>query len=126
MIVEILQWLQHRKGQGFTTRYMTNKNTSLVLGEANTDSLFGFDIWPAFRIPGSQGLYAVGGVGIEKLSLHVRYEAGPIVNHALHKLGASIALAYASVALAQLHTTNFSQKGEMQSEFCGSTVLASR
>ena len=41
----------------------------------------------------SQGLYAVGGVGIEKLSLHLCYEAGPIVNHALHKLGASIALA---------------------------------
>jgi len=55
MIVEILQWLQHRKGQGFTTRYMTNKNTSLVLSEANTDSLFGFDIWLAFRIPGLKG-----------------------------------------------------------------------
>ena len=41
----------------------------------------------------SQGLYAVGGVGIEKLSLQLCYEAGPIVNHALHKLDASLALA---------------------------------
>ena len=42
----------------------------------------------------SQGLYGLRTVGIEKLSLHLRYEAGPIVNHQLHKLGASIALAW--------------------------------
>ena len=42
----------------------------------------------------SQGLYGLRTVGIEKLSLHLGYEAGPIVNHQLHKLGASIALAW--------------------------------
>ena len=42
----------------------------------------------------SKGLYKVGGIGIEKLILHLRYEAGPRVNHAVHKLGASIALAW--------------------------------
>ena len=42
----------------------------------------------------SQGLYGLRTVGIEKLSLHLRYEAGPIVNHQLDKLGASIALAW--------------------------------
>ena len=42
----------------------------------------------------SKGLYKVGTIGIEKLILHLRYEAGPIVNHAVHKLGASIALAW--------------------------------
>ena len=36
----------------------------------------------------SKGLYKVGRIGIEKLILHLRYEAGPIVNHALHKPGA--------------------------------------
>ena len=42
----------------------------------------------------SKGLYKVGTIGIEKLILHLRYEAGPIGNHAVHKLGASIALAW--------------------------------
>ena len=42
----------------------------------------------------SKGLYKVGPIGIEKLILHFRYEAGPIGNHAVHKLGASIALAW--------------------------------
>ena len=42
----------------------------------------------------SKGLYKVGPIGIEKLILHLRYEAGPIGNHAVHKLGASIALAW--------------------------------
>ena len=42
----------------------------------------------------SQGLYGLRTVVIEKLSLHLRYEAGPIVNHQLNKLGASIALAW--------------------------------
>ena len=41
----------------------------------------------------SKGLYKVGPIGIEKLILHHRYEAGPIGNDAVHKLGASIALA---------------------------------
>ena len=45
----------------------------------------------------SKGLYKVGPIGIEKLILHLRYEAGPIGNHAVHKLGASIALAWALV-----------------------------
>ncbi len=45
-----------------------------------------------------QGLYAVRRVGIERLSLHLRYEAGPIVNHALKKVSASL-------ALAKLHST---------------------
>ena len=53
----------------------------------------------------SQGCYAVRRVGIEKLILHLRYEAGSIGNHAFHKLGASL-------ALAKLHSTNFSQKGD--------------
>ena len=34
----------------------------------------------------------MGLIGIEKLILHFRYEAGPIGNHAVHKLGASVAL----------------------------------
>ena len=38
----------------------------------------------------SKGLHKVGGIEIEKLILHFRYEAGPIVNHAVHKLGASM------------------------------------
>ena len=42
----------------------------------------------------SQGLYGLRTIGIEKLSLHLRYEAGPIVNHQLHKRGARIALAW--------------------------------
>ena len=42
----------------------------------------------------SKGLYKVGPIGIEKLILHLRYEAGPIGNDAVHKLGASIALAW--------------------------------
>ena len=42
----------------------------------------------------SKGLYKVGTIGIEKLILHLRSEAGPIGNHAVHKLGASIALAW--------------------------------
>ena len=42
----------------------------------------------------SKGLYKVGTIGIEKLILHLRYEAGPIGNDAVHKLGASIALAW--------------------------------
>ena len=42
----------------------------------------------------SKGSYKVGPIGIEKLVLHLRYEAGPIRNHAVHKLGASIALAW--------------------------------
>ena len=42
----------------------------------------------------SKRLYAVGPVGIEKLISHLRYEVGPKVNDALHKLGASIALAW--------------------------------
>ena len=42
----------------------------------------------------SKGLYKVGPIGIQKLILHLRYEAGPIGNHAVHKLGASIALAW--------------------------------
>ena len=58
----------------------------------------------------SQGLYAVRQIGIEKLILHLRYAARPLWNHALHKLGASTALAYASVALAQLHTIHFNVK----------------
>ncbi len=36
----------------------------------------------------AEGLYAVGPVGIEKLISHIRYEAGPILNDALHKQGA--------------------------------------
>ena len=40
----------------------------------------------------SKGLYKVGTIGIEKLILHLRYEAGPIGNDAVHKLGASAAL----------------------------------
>ena len=40
----------------------------------------------------SKGLYKVGTIGIEKLILHLRYEAGPIGNDAVHKLGASVAL----------------------------------
>ena len=51
-------------------------------------------IWLAFKIPGLKDLYKVGTIGIEKLILHLRYEAGPIGNHAVHKLGASIALAW--------------------------------
>ena len=50
-------------------------------------------VWRS-EFPVSQGLYAVRRVGIEKLILHLRYEAGPTGNHALHKLGASIALAW--------------------------------
>ena len=42
----------------------------------------------------SKGSYKVGPIGIEKLILHLRYEAGPIGNHAVPKLGASIALAW--------------------------------
>ena len=42
----------------------------------------------------SKGLYKVGPIGIAKLILHLRYEAGPIGNHAVPKLGASIALAW--------------------------------
>ena len=42
----------------------------------------------------SKGLYKVGPIGIEKLILHLRYEAGPIGNDAVHKLGASIVLAW--------------------------------
>ena len=42
----------------------------------------------------SKGLYKAGPIGIEKLILHLRYEAGPIGNDAVHKLGASIALAW--------------------------------
>ena len=42
----------------------------------------------------SKGLYKVGTIGIEKLILHLRYEAGPIGNDAVHKLGASMALAW--------------------------------
>ena len=42
----------------------------------------------------SKGLYKVGPIGIEKLILHLRYEAGSIGNDAVHKLGASIALAW--------------------------------
>lgn len=34
------------------------------------------------------------GIGIEHLTLHCRYEAGPIVNDSLCKLGASIALVW--------------------------------
>ena len=37
----------------------------------------------------SKGLYKVGPIGIAKLILHLRYEAGPIGNHAVPKLGAS-------------------------------------
>ena len=48
--------------------------------------------WLAFKIPRSKGLYKVGPIGIEKVILHLRYEA--IGNHAVHKLGASIALAW--------------------------------
>ena len=53
-------------------------------------------IWLAFKIPGLKGyyIYKVGGIGIEYLILHLRYEAGPIVHHAVHKLGASVALAW--------------------------------
>ena len=32
----------------------------------------------------SKGLYKVGPIGIEKLILHLRYEAGPIGNDAVH------------------------------------------
>ena len=42
----------------------------------------------------SKGSYKVGPIGIAKLILHLRYEAGPIGNHAVPKLGASIALAW--------------------------------
>ena len=42
----------------------------------------------------SQRLYAARGVGIEKLVVHPRCEADPLGNHALHKLGASIELAW--------------------------------
>ena len=42
----------------------------------------------------SKGLYKVGTIGIEKLILHLRYEAGRIGNDAVHKLGASIALVW--------------------------------
>ena len=42
----------------------------------------------------SKGSYKVGPIGIEKLILHLRYEAGPIGNDAVHKLGASIALVW--------------------------------
>ena len=107
----------------------------------------------------SKGLYKVGPIGIEKLILHLRYEAGPIGNHAVHKLGASMALVelwygeHCSVNMQRLVLKTFSgiihcgcvlqpfwfstwvtrhpvllwsQKGEMQSEFCASTALASR
>ena len=53
------------------------------------------NIWLAFKIPGLKDhIYKVGTIGIEKLILHLRYEAGPIGNHAVPKLGASIALAW--------------------------------
>ena len=42
----------------------------------------------------SKGSYKVGPIGIAKLILHLRYEAGPIGNHAVPKLGAGIALAW--------------------------------
>ena len=42
----------------------------------------------------SKGSYKVGPIGIAKLILHLRYEAGPIGNHAVPKLGASTALAW--------------------------------
>ena len=42
----------------------------------------------------SKGSYKVGPIGIAKLILNLRYEAGPIGNHAVPKLGASIALAW--------------------------------
>ncbi len=67
----------------------------------------------------SKGLYLVGTVGIEKLISHLRDEASPILNDAIHNLGASI-------ALAKVHTTNFTKQVNMLSEFCASTVLASR
>ena len=53
-------------------------------------------IWLAAGVQNSRskGLYKVGTIGIEKLILHLRYEAGPIGNYAVHKLGASIALAW--------------------------------
>ena len=42
----------------------------------------------------SKGLYKIGGSGIEKLILYFAYKAGPIVNYAIYKLGASIAVAW--------------------------------
>ncbi len=42
----------------------------------------------------SQGLYGLRTIEIEKLSLYLRYEAGPIVNYQLHNRGARIALAW--------------------------------
>ena len=67
---------------------------SAVLGRIFTWVEFGHAHVAGVQNSRSKGLYKVGPIGIEKLILHLRYEAGPIGNHAVHKLGASIALAW--------------------------------
>ena len=89
MVLQILACLNHQRitrllaellAGKFSTKHRKKKNIYIYMAGVQNSR--------------SKGLYKVGPIGIEKLILHLRYEAGPIGNHAVHKLGASIALAW--------------------------------
>ena len=65
-----------------------------MISQAYVSNMYVYIYMAGVQNSRSKGSYKVGPIGIEKLILHLRYEAGPIGNHAVPKLGASIALAW--------------------------------